>query len=108
MHKSNLCYTYARYIKSVSTVPPAYYAHLAAFRVRYYVEEEMSNNGSAVSHFQPSFLLRSFSDQAIGHWLLLLVLLFPHFQENPQTAAGVSLLPSPVLHSDIKLAIRTG
>ncbi|KAJ7947911.1 Argonaute family protein [Quillaja saponaria] len=29
---NNLCYTYARCTRSVSIVPPAYYAHLAAFR----------------------------------------------------------------------------
>ncbi|KAK0584182.1 hypothetical protein LWI29_008665 [Acer saccharum] len=35
---NNLCYTYARCTRSVSVVPPAYYAHLAAFRARYYIE----------------------------------------------------------------------
>ncbi|KAI9153076.1 hypothetical protein LWI28_005547 [Acer negundo] len=35
---NNLCYTYARCTRSVSIVPPAYYAHLAAFRARYYIE----------------------------------------------------------------------
>ncbi|XP_038999123.1 protein argonaute 1-like [Hibiscus syriacus] len=42
----NLCYTYARCTRSVSIVPPAYYAHLDAFRARCYVEEEMSASGS--------------------------------------------------------------
>ncbi|XP_040966468.1 protein argonaute 5-like, partial [Gossypium hirsutum] len=28
------------------TLPPAYYAHLAAFRARYYIEDEMSDSGS--------------------------------------------------------------
>ncbi|KAH9738150.1 protein argonaute MEL1 [Citrus sinensis] len=37
---NNLCYTYARCTRSVSVVPPAYYAHLAAFRARYYIEGE--------------------------------------------------------------------
>ncbi|KAI4300386.1 hypothetical protein L6164_033771 [Bauhinia variegata] len=37
---NSLCYTYARCTRSVSVVPPAYYAHLAAFRARYYVEGE--------------------------------------------------------------------
>eukprot|EP00898_Chlorokybus_atmophyticus_P007083 jgi/Chlat1/7376/Chrsp6S07414 len=32
----DLCYTYARATRSVSIVPPAYYAHLAAFRARAY------------------------------------------------------------------------
>ncbi|XVE59476.1 hypothetical protein DITRI_Ditri05aG0049100 [Diplodiscus trichospermus] len=43
---NNLCYTYARCTRSVSIVPPAYYAHLAAFRARYYVEDETSDSGS--------------------------------------------------------------
>uniref|UniRef100_A0A0D9WRS8 Piwi domain-containing protein n=1 Tax=Leersia perrieri TaxID=77586 RepID=A0A0D9WRS8_9ORYZ len=41
---NNLCYTYARCTRSVSVVPPAYYAHLAAFRARFYMEPEMSEN----------------------------------------------------------------
>jgi len=28
-------------------VPPAYYAHLAAFRARFYMEPEMQENGSS-------------------------------------------------------------
>ncbi|KAJ4724979.1 Argonaute family protein [Melia azedarach] len=43
---NNLCYTYARCTRSVSIVPPAYYAHLAAFRDRYYIEGESSDGGS--------------------------------------------------------------
>ncbi|WOL05329.1 protein argonaute 1B isoform X2 [Canna indica] len=43
---NNLCYTYARCTKSVSIVPPVYYAHLAAFRARFYMEPETSNGGS--------------------------------------------------------------
>ncbi|RYR75816.1 hypothetical protein Ahy_A01g000394 isoform D [Arachis hypogaea] len=35
---NNLCYTYARCTRSVSVVPPAYYAHLAAYRARFYME----------------------------------------------------------------------
>nr|DAD27035.1 TPA_asm: hypothetical protein HUJ06_028503 [Nelumbo nucifera] len=41
---NNLCYTYARCTRSVSVVPPAYYAHLAAFRARFYMEPEVSDN----------------------------------------------------------------
>ncbi|XP_043806724.1 protein argonaute PNH1 isoform X2 [Manihot esculenta] len=37
---NNLCYTYARCTRSVSVVPPAYYAHLAAYRARFYMEPE--------------------------------------------------------------------
>lgn len=44
---NNLCYTYARCTRSVSVVPPAYYAHLAAFRARYYSESDASDGGSA-------------------------------------------------------------
>ncbi|OEL33433.1 Protein argonaute MEL1, partial [Dichanthelium oligosanthes] len=36
MLTNSLCYTYARCTRSVSVVPPAYYAHLAAFRARHY------------------------------------------------------------------------
>ncbi|KAG8387567.1 hypothetical protein BUALT_Bualt02G0034800 [Buddleja alternifolia] len=44
---NNLCYTYARCTRSVSIVPPAYYAHLAAFRARYYIEDtDMSDSES--------------------------------------------------------------
>ncbi|KAG6757418.1 hypothetical protein POTOM_037728 [Populus tomentosa] len=46
---NNLCYTYARCTRSVSVVPPAYYAHLAAFRARFYTEPAMQENGSAGS-----------------------------------------------------------
>ncbi|PNT69195.1 hypothetical protein BRADI_3g51077v3 [Brachypodium distachyon] len=46
---NNLCYTYARCTRSVSIVPPAYYAHLAAFRARFYLEPDTSDSGSAMS-----------------------------------------------------------
>ncbi|KAJ9178015.1 hypothetical protein P3X46_009935 [Hevea brasiliensis] len=44
---NNLCYTYARCTRSVSIVPPAYYAHLAAFRARYYIEGETTDGESS-------------------------------------------------------------
>nr|AJL33594.1 argonaute 10-like protein [Petunia x hybrida] len=44
---NNLCYTYARCTRSVSVVPPAYYAHLAAFRARFYMEPDMPENGGS-------------------------------------------------------------
>ncbi|ESQ51256.1 hypothetical protein EUTSA_v10016181mg [Eutrema salsugineum] len=47
MLTNNLCYTFARCTRSVSIVPPAYYAHLAAFRARYYMESEFSDGGSS-------------------------------------------------------------
>ncbi|PRQ33301.1 putative post-transcriptional gene silencing PAZ-Argonaute family [Rosa chinensis] len=43
---NNLCYTYARCTRSVSIVPPAYYAHLVAFRARHYIEGDSSDGGS--------------------------------------------------------------
>ncbi|CAM8926904.1 unnamed protein product [Rhodiola kirilowii] len=46
---NNLCYTYARCTCSVSIVPPAYYAHLAAFRARFYMEPDNSDSGSMAS-----------------------------------------------------------
>ncbi|KAM6550112.1 hypothetical protein CsatB_021788 [Cannabis sativa] len=46
---NNLCYTYARCTKAVSIVPPAYYAHLAAFRARYYIEGDYSESASSSS-----------------------------------------------------------
>uniref|UniRef100_A0A0E0K7C3 Uncharacterized protein n=1 Tax=Oryza punctata TaxID=4537 RepID=A0A0E0K7C3_ORYPU len=46
---NNLCYTYARCTRSVSIVPPAYYAHLAAFRARFYMEPDTSDSSSVVS-----------------------------------------------------------
>ncbi|CAM8932722.1 unnamed protein product [Rhodiola kirilowii] len=46
---NNLCYTYARCTRSVSIVPPAYYAHLAAFRARFYMEPDNSDSGSMAS-----------------------------------------------------------
>ncbi|KAK3019755.1 hypothetical protein RJ639_004201, partial [Escallonia herrerae] len=46
MLTNNLCYTYARCTRSVSIVPPAYYAHLAAFRARYYIEGDASETES--------------------------------------------------------------
>lgn len=43
---NNLCYTYARCTRSVSLVPPAYYAHLAAYRARFYMEPQVHENAS--------------------------------------------------------------
>lgn len=34
-------------------VPPAYYAHLAAFRARFYVEPEMQENGTKGTGVRP-------------------------------------------------------
>ena len=39
-----LCYSYARCTRSVSVVPPAYYADLVAFRTKYHLKSGMSGN----------------------------------------------------------------
>ncbi|KAG9133037.1 hypothetical protein Leryth_023726 [Lithospermum erythrorhizon] len=44
----NLCYTFVRCTNPISVVPPAYYAHLAAYRGRLYLER--SDSSSAVSN----------------------------------------------------------
>ncbi|KAL9274010.1 argonaute PNH1-like protein [Drosera capensis] len=49
---NNLCYTYARCTRSVSVVPPAYYAHLAAYRARFYMEPNNSEDTS-IHHIRP-------------------------------------------------------
>ncbi|KAH7434407.1 hypothetical protein KP509_06G016100 [Ceratopteris richardii] len=43
---NNMCYTYARCTRSISVVPPAHYAHLAAYRARLYID---SQGGSDVA-----------------------------------------------------------
>ncbi|WZY76466.1 hypothetical protein YC2023_022850 [Brassica napus] len=45
----NLCYTFVRYKKPVSIVPPAYYAHLAAHRGRLYIERSSEANGESMN-----------------------------------------------------------
>ncbi|KAJ3678657.1 hypothetical protein LUZ60_002460 [Juncus effusus] len=42
----NLCYTYARCTRSVSVVPPAYYAHQIAFRARSYLGTDLGDSSS--------------------------------------------------------------
>lgn len=36
-----MCYTYARCTRSVSIVPPTYYAHLLAYRARYHCAHDL-------------------------------------------------------------------
>ncbi|KAI4381366.1 hypothetical protein MLD38_007444 [Melastoma candidum] len=42
----NLCYTFVRCTKPISLVPPVYYAHLAAYRGRLYLERSENLGGS--------------------------------------------------------------
>nr|KJB35174.1 hypothetical protein B456_006G103000 [Gossypium raimondii] len=74
---NSLCYTYARCTKSVSIVPPAYYAHLAAYRARYYIEDEMSDSGSTgggrkpkdkVVEFRPLPSIKDNVKEVFGWW----------------------------------------
>ncbi|CAL5209616.1 unnamed protein product [Lathyrus oleraceus] len=63
---NNLCYTYARCTRSVSIVPPAYYAHLAAFRARFYMEPEMQENGSTADGGNSSHSSKGTTTRAAG------------------------------------------
>ncbi|CAH8348246.1 unnamed protein product [Eruca vesicaria subsp. sativa] len=45
----NLCYTFVRCTKPVSIVPPAYYAHLAAYRGRLYIERSSETSGGSMN-----------------------------------------------------------
>ncbi|MCO5610336.1 hypothetical protein L7F22_064572 [Adiantum nelumboides] len=51
---NNLCYTYVRCTRSVSIVPPAYYAHLAAYRARLYIEGSGGSDTASYTSGQPS------------------------------------------------------
>ncbi|KAK3126589.1 hypothetical protein QOZ80_7AG0559000 [Eleusine coracana subsp. coracana] len=49
MLTNSLCYTYARCTCSVSLVPPVYYAHLAAYRARFYDKRDGIDAASDIS-----------------------------------------------------------
>lgn len=83
---NNLCYTYARCTRSVSIVPPAYYAHLAAFRARFYMEPE-SDSGSLTSGVGPAG--RSMATGSSG-------------SRSTRVAAGAAVRPLPALKENVK------
>uniref|UniRef100_A0A0E0KU14 Uncharacterized protein n=1 Tax=Oryza punctata TaxID=4537 RepID=A0A0E0KU14_ORYPU len=88
---NNLCYTYARCTRSVSIVPPAYYAHLAAFRARFYMEPETSDSGSMASGAATSRGL-------------------PPGARSARVAGNVAVRPLPALKENVKrdCRMRTG
>ncbi|CAD7696925.1 unnamed protein product [Ostreobium quekettii] len=57
-----LCYLYCRCTRSVSVVPPAYYAHLAAMRARLLVERDTSDDASSASGFSGAPQFANFHD----------------------------------------------
>lgn len=53
---NRMCYLYARCTRSVSLVPAAYYAHLAAFRARYHSKaDELEAMSGSISEASPTF-----------------------------------------------------
>ncbi len=50
-----MCYLYCRCTRSVSYVPPAYYAHLAAFRGRLMVQETDESASDISGRTAPSY-----------------------------------------------------
>ncbi|CDJ26672.1 unnamed protein product [Triticum aestivum] len=65
---NNLCYTYASCTRSVSTAPPAYYAHKLAFRARFYLGQvpDMASEISAGSA-PPPLMLPEIKDGLKSH-----------------------------------------
>ncbi|KAF9764467.1 Protein argonaute 1 [Nosema granulosis] len=55
-----ICHNYARATKAVSVVPPIYYAHLAAFRGKAYLEREMKTDNVVMRKNNPDLNSRLF------------------------------------------------
>ncbi|CAD7697012.1 unnamed protein product [Ostreobium quekettii] len=57
-----LCYLYCRCTRSVSVVPPAYYAHHAAFRARLLMESDSSDDASSEASYGSGQQFTQFHD----------------------------------------------
>nr|GEU52027.1 protein argonaute 5 [Tanacetum cinerariifolium] len=94
---NSLCYTYARCTRSVSIVPPAYYAHLAAFRARSYMEGDQSDSSSSrqratrgrVAEVRPLPVIHKNSDSSSS-------------RQRATRGRVAEVRPLPVIHKNVK------
>lgn len=61
-----LCYLYCRCTRSVSVVPPAYYAHHAAFRARLLMESDSSDDASSEASHGSGQQFTQFNDRILN------------------------------------------